>query len=322
MNGYQRFVAGREPVWDAFEQSLEKAGPKLRRVGYEDLEQLSFRYRQILHDHALAAQRFPETGAARRLRRLALEGTRRLAGENRGRRRGIGHFFAQRFPRAFRAQAGTTAVAVIIFLGAVALGLIAAAARPELGVAFVGEEARQGLAEGELWTEALGTTVPSSTASSEIATNNMSVAMTAWAGGALAGLLSLYILLLNGVMLGAVLSLTMHYAMAGQLFEFIAAHGPLELTLIVVSAAAGLTLGKALVAADDRPRGVALADAARSSLTVMLGCLPWLLVLGVVEGYISPAPGVPAVVKTAVGLSLQGIFLILAWNPWLKEADS
>jgi hypothetical protein len=47
---------------------------------------------------------------------------------------------------------------------------------------------------------------------------------------------------------------------------------------------------------------------------VLGGCLPWFLVLGVVEGYVSPSPGLAAVQKGALGAALLGSFLLLAWG--------
>ena len=107
----------------------------------------------------------------------------------------------------------------------------------------------------------------------------------------LAGLVPLYVILLNGLMLGALLGVTLHYSMAGPLLVFISAHGLLELTLILVSAAAGLAVGRALVAADDRPRAVAVRRAATESLAVLLGCLPWFVILALVEVFVSPFAG-------------------------------
>ena len=159
------------------------------------------------------------------------------------------------------------------------------------------------------------TTVPPAYSSSGIATNNLSVALTAWSGGLLAGIVPLYVVLLNGLMLGATVGVTLHYSMAGELLGFIAAHGPLELTLILVAAAAGLGLGRALVAAGDHPRSVALREAGRDSLAVLLGCLPWFVVLALVEVFVSPSPELPVAVKLILGLALEGLFLALALRP-------
>jgi uncharacterized membrane protein SpoIIM required for sporulation len=312
-----RFVRLRGEVWDAFEAGLGRARARPRELRYREVEELALRYRQVLHDHALAAARWPGTGVAARLRRLALEGAYRLtSGEGAGRRPG---FYTDLFPRAFRAHLRPLAVAVALFAGAAVLGLLLATVRPGMGAAFLGPEALAGLRDGKLWTESLVTTTPPAVSSSGIATNNLSVALTAWAGGALAGLGAFYVTLLNGFMLGAIVGVTLHFSMAGELLGFVAAHGPLELTLIVVSAAAGLGIGRALVAADDRPRSEAVPAAARQSLILMLGCLPWLVVLAVVEVLLSPSPEMPVALKVAVGAALELSFLVVALQPLRPE---
>jgi uncharacterized membrane protein SpoIIM required for sporulation len=317
---YARFVRLRRPVWEGFEAQLAATRRSLRGAGYGTLEDMALRYRQVLHDHALAGARFPGTAAARRLQSLALEGTRRLTGEGRrGAAGGLRTFFSRTFPRAFQRQLGLLGIAVALFLFAAAWGLTIGVLRPALGVSFLGPKAMRGLEEGKLWTESLVTTVPPSVSSSGIATNNISVALSAWSGGVLAGLVPLYVILLNGLMLGVLLGVTMHYSMAGDLLMFISAHGFLELTLILVSAAAGLSVGRALVAADDRPRALAVREAARGSLAVLLGCVPWFVILALVEVFISPSPGVPAGVKLTLGLALEGAFLALALRPVQPE---
>jgi uncharacterized membrane protein SpoIIM required for sporulation len=97
-----------------------------------------------------------------------------------------------------------------------------------------------------------------------------------------------------------------------QLLEFIAAHGPLELTLVIVSAAGGLALARGLVAADDRPRAEVLRQAWRDALTLLAGCLPWFVVLAAVEALLSPSPELSPALKAGVGAALLATFLMVA----------
>jgi uncharacterized membrane protein SpoIIM required for sporulation len=312
---YPRFVRLRATAWDHFEEKLRAAQERPREVSHEELETMAFAYRQVLHDHALVASRFPGTGAAVRLRRLALQGTHWLHRDTADRMPSLREFFGTRFPLAFRAHALHLVAAFGLFTTALVFGATLAVVQPGAGTALLGRSAVDGMRRGHLWTESLVSTVPPAVSSSGIATNNMSVAMAGWAGGAALGLGALYVVLLNGFLLGLILATTLHYGLAGALLEFVSAHGPLEITLILTTAAAGLGMGHALVAAEDEPRRVILARAGREALIVLVGCLPWFLVLGLVEAIVSPAPGVPAALKLALGLGLEATFLLLAWNP-------
>ena len=312
---YPRFVRLRAAVWDDFEKRLRAAEEKPRQLGHDALETMAFAYRQVLHDHALVASRFPGTGAAIRLRRLALQGTHWLHRDTADRMPSLGEFFGTRFPLAFRAHVLHLVTAFALFSTAFVFGATLAIVQPGSGTAVLGPGAVEGMRRGHLWTESLVSTVPPAVSSSGIATNNMSVAMVGWAGGTALGLGALYVILMNGFLLGLILATTLHYGLAGALLEFVSAHGPLEITLILTTAAAGLGMGHALVAAGDEPRRVLVARAGREALIVLVGCLPWFLLLGLVEALVSPAPGVPIALKVGLGLGLETTFLLLAWNP-------
>jgi uncharacterized membrane protein SpoIIM required for sporulation len=315
---YETFLRLREPVWNAFEASLDGAR-RGRTPSHAQLEALTDAYRQVLHDHALASHRYAGTGAARRLRSLALAGTAFLTTTETRRR---SPFFSRTFPRAFRAHLPWFAAAAALFVVSAALGWTLAFAEPGVGLRLLGPQAEQGLREGKLWTDSLFSTIPPALGSSFIATNNMSVAITGFAGGVPAGLGSLYVLLMNGFMLGAIVACTAHYGLASRLLEFVSAHGPLEITLILVSAGAGLAMGHAIVAPHDRPRRVALAEAGRGAVVVLAGCMPWFLLLGVVESFVSPSAALAVPVKAALGLTLLATFLVLSWNPALPSEET
>ena len=81
-------------------------------------------------------------------------------------------------------------------------------------------------------------------------------------------------------------------------------------------------VGKALVVAADRPRAELLRDASRDALVVLLGCLPWILLLGFVEGYLSPSQAFGVPFKAATGLLLEALFLTVAWNPLARRGTA
>ena len=313
---YNRFVELRAPIWERFEQALQRAdGRRGATLDYQELEQLAFDYRRVLHDHALANARYRSTSAARRLQRLAASGTRLVQRDRTHRYRGILHFITRTFPQTFRRRLPEILVAIAIFFGAGLLGLAITLVQPNFGLSFTGPQALEGLQEGHLWTEAMtDDTAPLHAA--RIGTNNIGVSLTAWAGGLTAGLLTVFLVFYNGLMLGSVVGLTLHHSMAIPLLSFISAHGPLELSMILVCAGGGLVVARGLVATDDRTRAEALREAARDGLVLLIGCLPWLALLAAVEAFISPTAAISPQLKVAIGLALEGLFLLFALNPF------
>jgi uncharacterized membrane protein SpoIIM required for sporulation len=119
-----------------------------------------------------------------------------------------------------------------------------------------------------------------------------------------------------------VFGVTLHYGLAANLLEFVSAHGPLEITLILVASSAGLGMGRALLEATERPRRVVLREAGNDAVAILFGCLPWFVPLAAVEGFLSPSPDVPRAWKAALGLGLLALFATGAWNPALPKEDS
>lgn len=308
---YRRFREMREASWSELEAGLRTAAS--RKPDYRALEYLAFRYRQALHDLSVARTRFPGTAVVQRLQRLVLAATHFLQRDTGERVPTLGRFATRLFPAAVREVAPAIGVALALFVAAALLGGVLTAVEPGIGGIFLPPEVISELRQGKLWTDSIFAVTPSAVAASGIATNNLSVLFTAFAGGAVAGLGSFYVLLVNGLMIGAILVLTAHYGMERPLLEFIAAHGPLELSLIVVAAGCGLHMGKALLASSDKPRGESWRAAGRQALWVLAGAAPFIVILGIVEGYISPSD-LPFRFKILLGAGLEAAFLL--WCLW------
>ena len=125
-------------------------------------------------------------------------------------------------------------------------------------------------------------------ASTSIQTNNIKVTFLAFAGGVLGGIGTLWVLAQNGLLLGMVLSLCFRYRF-WEIPIFVSAHGVIELTAIFIAGGAGLLIGKALLMPGDLRRIDALVENGRLAIKLILGCIPMLLIAGLIEGFISPA---------------------------------
>jgi uncharacterized membrane protein SpoIIM required for sporulation len=146
----------------------------------------------------------------------------------------------------------------------------------------------------------------------QIFTNNIRVALMAFAGGILLGLGTLYVLVYNGILIGAIAGLAVGAGNAEPFFELVLAHGVLELSCIIVAGLAGLRIASAIVDPGNRERGRALREESRAAVELMLGTAGWLVVAGLVEGFITPA-GNGFTAALVVGVSLGVLFWGLVW---------
>ncbi len=168
----------------------------------------------------------------------------------------------------------------------------------------LGQE-RDTLADHQTWTDIPVEARPY--ASAFIMSNNIKVALLAFAGGLTFGLFSIYILVFNGLSVGAILGLAVHYGLGESLLTFIIGHGVIELSVIFMAGGAGLQLAWALLNPGAYRRRDALALAARRAVALAVAAVPLLIVAGLIEGFISPSAA-PLIVHLAVGL-ISGVLL-------------
>ena len=121
-----------------------------------------------------------------------------------------------------------------------------------------------------------------------IITNNVKVAAIAFAGGITGGLVTGWIILTNGLMVGGLGAM---YAKAGfgpDFWATIAPHGVIELTAIQIAGGAGLVLAGGFLRPGRARRSDALVFAARRAGTLVMGVAMLLCVAGTIEGFVSP----------------------------------
>jgi len=190
---------------------------------------------------------------------------------------------------------------------------------PALIRLFASPELIASVERGELWTHSLLNVVPSSVLSLQILTNNIVVSIFAYCAGFLFGLGTFYIVGLNGLMLGAVFAFTAQHGLAGELFEFIFAHGCVEISVMCLSGAAGAAVGDALIRPDTARRADAFREAALRSGILLFACALLLVGSGLIEGYVSPDPHFGLATRICIGVGYW-LFMLALLRGWLFGA--
>jgi len=301
----QSFIQSRQPKWVRLNELLNRIQSeritKLKRAELKEFGQL---YRAVSSDLACAQTHFPQSNVTRSLNELVARTHHHVYRAKKISWRSLRTFYVTGLPAIFRRNVGYFAVSAGLFFVMMMIGCLATISDEEVARVVLNQEIIENIHDGKMWTKSFFDVVPSSVASSFIFTNNISVSLMVFATGIVFGLGTAYLLLTNGLMLGCVFGLCSQYGMTSDLIGFIAAHGTVEISVILIAGAAGLMLGSALVYPGDQTRRDALALRGAEGAKLALGCAPLLVLVGLIEGFISPSPIIPANLKIVLGLLL------------------
>lgn len=144
--------------------------------------------------------------------------------------------------------------------------------------------------------------------------NNTSIGFQTFVGGLVFGIGSVFYLLFNGIYIGAIAGHLTGLGFIETFWGFVAGHSSYELTAIMLSGAAGLKLGVALVAPGSNTRRKALRDAMAIAIKLMFGAAVLFLIAAFVEAYWSSLAWLPPLSKYVVGgigWLLVGAYIVL-----------
>jgi hypothetical protein len=190
-----------------------------------DAAQLADDYRLLAHDLARARRLMPDSRVRQYLEAAYARAHAALYREAFRPVQTLSTLFRDEIPAVVRWLTPYIVWASIIFVLTVLTGYWMVHAYPDLISLFASPDLIATVEHGQLWTEGILNVVPSSVLSLQILTNNIVVSLFAYCAGFVFGLGTLYILGLNGLMLGAVFAFTGQHGLDGALFRFIVAHG-------------------------------------------------------------------------------------------------
>ncbi|MRX28141.1 stage II sporulation protein M [Kangiella sp. HZ709] len=288
--------------WTAFTEQCELL-EKRKNLG-ADID-FSANYREVCHNLALAQQRGFSPGLVASLEKLSARGHQLLYKNRQSLFGRIVHFISKGFPRLVRKNAKlfwlTTAVCYIPAL----LVFLIIWADPDMAYSFLGSE--QAASLESMYNPANDRITENRDIDSDFQMfgfylwNNITVDLRTFAGGILAGIGSLLILLLNAVLLGAASGHMLNVGYDDTFFTFVIAHGAPELTGMVISAMAGLKIGWGLIAPGNYSRKDALFLRAKDGVRLLFGAIFLTAIAAPIEAFWSSIGTFDPSVKYTVG---------------------
>jgi len=222
----------------------------------------------------------------------------------------FGRFYTRDFPAEFRRSFPYVAICIAITVACSAIAYALIRTHPADAYALLPKEIvppdiRKSLHDSNFGFDRSFAPMMSAA----IITNNVRVAIIAFAGSITLGLVTVYIIASNGLMLGGVGALFTNAGFGYDFWATVAPHGVIELTAIQIAGGAGLLIAAGVVFPGRLRRRDAIALNSRRAGTLILGVASMLIVAGIIEGFISPQRWPPEL-RIAIG-ALTGAALVL-----------
>lgn len=307
-----RFIEKHKTAWQRLEDLLKLLdGSSLRKLRREEVRELGRIYRRTASDLAIARAESRDPRLINYLNSLVIRAHGRIyqADAQGGAR--IREFFARDLPQTFRRTWRYTAVSFTVFAVFSLIGFLGTKYDPEfselMGVPPAWREIN--IETKTHWWEDLNESNQEGAAF--LFTHNIKVTIYTFALGALLGVGTLYSLAYNGAVNASILALTYRAGFGNELLTFMVGHGVIELSCIFIAGGAGLLIGSAMLMPGNLSRADAMKSRGKDAVQLMIGVAVVLVVAGIIEGFISPAPINPKIKFTIGGLTGLALYSYL-----------
>jgi uncharacterized membrane protein SpoIIM required for sporulation len=322
----QRFSA----EWQEFDEWLQvQLGAKPRGdKSYIAHHEVPARFRNLARHLALARDRHYGAQLVNRLEALVLGGHQAIYGAQVTESNAFVTFLRRTFPQLVREHWRSVLVASICLLGSMAGIIIAIQYFPDFAYVLVSQDQLAGMQQ---MYDPSNRRIGVRGADSDVQMlghyiwNNVRIGFQCFAGGILFCVGSLFFMLYNGVVLGAVAG---HITQVGHIetfWGFVAGHSALELFGIVLAGAAGLQIGYALIAPGRLKRIDALKAAIPDAIRILYGASGMIFLAAFVEAFWSSSRVPPVELKYAIGIAfwvLMAIYFVFVGRTKLAKTDA
>lgn len=318
-----QFIEKRQAEWQAWDRYLESFRKRKKNSEPQeemiDLKKIPAGFRRISRDLALARDRQYSAPLIEALHRRVLAAHQIIYGAGKASSASLLAFISKDFPRLVRQEWRCVLIAALLFFVPLLLCIVVLQYHPD--AVFYLLSADQAEQYQEMYAPTAAHIGRPRSASSQwmmwghYIANNVRIDFQCFAGGIAFGIGSVFFMLYNGLMIGAVAGHLTQLGYIETFWGFVSGHGAFELIGAVLSGAAGLKIGHALIAPGQLSRVTALKESAKVAVKLLYGAATLTFMAAFIEAFWSPLRSVPFPIKMGVGLLLWLItlaYLLLA----------
>ncbi|WP_291528343.1 stage II sporulation protein M [Bacteroides sp. UBA939] len=276
-------------------------------------------YTDLTADLAFAQTHFPLSRITIYLNKLSSALHHKIYRSKREKWTRILTYWTQEIPQVMHSARRELLASFIIFAVSVFIGVISAVGDPDyvrqiMGNAYV-DMTLNNIANGEpMAVYNSSSEIPMFL---QITLNNILVSFNCFIMGLFTGFGTGYVLLHNGIMLGAFQTFFYQHDLLRESMLTIWLHGTLEIWVLIVAGAAGLALGNGWLFPGTYSRLESFKRGAKKGLKIVIGTIPIFIMAGFIEGFITRHTDLPDMLR--LGLILISLAFILFYYIYLPN---
>ncbi len=305
----RQFVKQHRDSWKQLETYISTLHKSRKHVTGHDIDQFHALYQKTAQHLSYCQTYFPDEDVTVYLNELVGKSHNLLYKDQVSSMKQIRYFFSTKFIGLLLEQWKFVLIAMLLFLFGGVASFISVLNDPLHLYSVLPTDVGQSVDPEQLGTD--HASIDSALMSTQIMTNNIQVAFLAFASGITFGLLTVYLLVYNGIMVGALAGFFWHYGKSYAFWAYIVPHGIVELTAIFIAGGAGLLMGYKLFVPGSYSRAYQLKQQAKRSVQLLLGTIPLFIIAGIIEGFITPASLSLETKYIVAGLTVIGLVLYI-----------
>lgn len=303
------FVRKHQERWKELEKSLLESTDVAP-------DTLAEQYIVLTDDLAYAKAKYPKTQTLAYLNQLAAKAHSEIVRTRKESGKQVLAFWMHSVPEAMLSIRRDILVCLSIFVVMVALGFASGYGNDEVARSVLGD----GYVDMTLENIKAGnpTGVYAREGGNEmfimIFFNNLLVSVKCVGFGLFFVIGPLYVLMKNALMVGVFQAIFWNHGGFEQMFLSVYMHGAIELSEIVVAAAAAFSVGRKFLLPGTYTRKHAFVTAMKNSILILFGMIPFILIAALIESYVTRMFNMPLLLNLGV---IFGTLFFTWWYIWI-----
>jgi len=315
------FIQKNLDKWKVTEKSLKE-------LGKIEPAEIANMYQDISSDLAFAQTHYSKSEIVPYLNSMALKLHNNIYGNKQQRWNSILLFWTKEIPTEMYRQRKFMILSFVIFITANIIGVVSQLGNENFAVDFFGDyyinmtlqNIKEGNPMGVYGKEA------ESYMFAGITINNIRVSFIEYISGVFTFFMTGLILLNNSIMCGTFLTFCYQHNVLSDCMLAMWMHGVIEISSIIIAAGTGFVLSSGWMFPGSLPRLASFRLAMKSSVKIIMGLVPFFIVAGFIESYITRHTDAPNIIRLGVIFgSLAFViyyFVVLPYKVHKKAVDA